>query len=580
MTESEKTFDPKMSLAKGLFLGNIVEQNLFPFPELGSDEKETIEMVVDSIDRFMESKKEELKRYDELGEQPEEYIQALKELGLFGLIIPEEFGGFGLSSMGYARVLAQTSRYDGSTSLTIGAHSSIGMKGVLLFGNQSQKEAYLPKLATGEMIAAFCLTEAGSGSDAASIKTQAKKNSDGSWVLNGEKIWITNGPFADFFTVFARTESEHGKLSAFLVERSWPGISTGPKEDKLGIRASGTCTVSFTDVQIPAENLLGTEGMGFLIAMAILNNGRSGLGGGCVGSMKECIKLASAQSKDRKQFGRSISEFGLIKEKISQMTVDCFAAESVVNVVAHYIDNDFEDYSTEAAISKVFGTEALWRTVNESLQISGGNGFMKEFPYERFLRDSRINMIFEGTNEILRLFIALSGMKLAGEYLKNIGKSGSAFFNDPIKGFGVLGDYASKKFTRLTTLGRDRLSLVHESLDGDAAVYEHYTLEFASAVEKVLKEHGKEIIGKQFLSKRVADICIDLVVGLSVLSRVTHLIAQKGQDNCTKELAIAHIFTQQAKRRMKQNLRRLERNEDQLQAELSDSIVENGGVDF
>jgi len=579
MSEEEKGFDRTLSVGKALFLGNIVEQNIFPFPELSVEEQETIDMVVDSIDRFLGSKREDHKRYDLQGEQPQEYIDSLKELGLFGLIIPEEYGGFGLSSMGYARVLQQTSRYDGSTSLTIGAHSSIGMKGLLLFGNAEQKKKYLPALATGEMIAAFCLTESGAGSDAASVKTSAAKNPDGSWTLNGEKIWITNGPFADFFTVFARTDSKDGKLSAFLVERGWEGISTGPKEDKLGIRASGTCTVSFSDVNVPAENLLGEEGKGFLIAMAILNNGRSGLGGGSVGGMKECIKLASQQAKDRKQFGRSISEFGLIKEKISQMTVDCFAAESVVNLVAYYIDNDFEDYSVEAAISKVFGTEALWRVVNEALQISGGNGYMKEFPYERILRDSRINMIFEGTNEILRLFIALSGMKLAGEYLKEIGKSGSSIFNDPIKGFGVLGGYASKKFSQLTSLGRERLSLVHKSLSDDAAVYEDYTAQFSRAVEKVLKIHGKNIIGKQFISKRIADTCIDLVVGLATISRVSHMIAKNGEDSCSRELAIARIFTQQAKRRMNQNLRRLERNEDDLQEKLSDQIVERGGVD-
>ncbi|MCL4158254.1 UNVERIFIED_CONTAM: hypothetical protein GTU68_036421, partial [Idotea baltica] len=478
-------------------------------------EKEVLTMVIDSIDKFMEGKKEEFNEHDLKGEQPEEYLNSLKELGLFSLIIPEEYGGLGLSNTGYARTIQQISRYDSSTSLTIGAHSSIGMKGLLLFGNDQQKEKYLPKLATGETIAAFCLTEAGAGSDAASIKTKAVKDGE-DWILNGEKIWITNGPTAGFFTVFAKTDSENGKMSAFIVEANWEGVSSGPKEDKMGIRGSATSTINFKDVKVPKENLLGEEGKGFKIAMAILNNGRTGLGGGCVGGIKRCIKLAVEQSSQRKQFGTPISQFKLIKEKIAQMTVDCFAVESVVAMVGHYIDSGAEDYSTEAAISKIFATEALWNSAHEALQIAGGNGFMKEYPYEMIVRDSRINMIFEGTNEILRLFIALSGMKDAGSYLKETQKGISKIFNDPIKGFGLMGEYSSKKFTELTSLGRDKLE-VNSELKSEAEVYEIYTVELGKVTESILKKYGKEIIGKQFISKRLANVAIDLFVGTCIL---------------------------------------------------------------
>ena len=228
----------------------------------------------------MKENQSKFREFDAKGEQPQDYINALKELGLFGLIIPEDFGGVGLSNLSYSRVLQQVCKEDASTGLTIGAHSSIGMKGLVLFGSQAQKEKYLERLATGEMIAAFCLTEAGAGSDAASIKTSATKNPDGSWTLTGEKIWTTNGPIADFFTVFARTESENGKISAFLVERDFEGVESAAKEDKLGIRASATSVVTFDNVKIPAENLLGEEGLGFKVAMGILNNGRTGLGMG------------------------------------------------------------------------------------------------------------------------------------------------------------------------------------------------------------------------------------------------------------------------------------------------------------
>src|SRR5271165_965792 len=307
-----------MSVAKGLLAGRIVEEGLFPYPQLRPKDREVLAMMLEAIDQFLEPKHQDFKRWDREAAQPPEFIQSLRDLGLFGLIIPEEHGGLGLSNAGYARVLAQTSAHDSSVSLTVGAHSSIGMKGILLCGTAEQRARYLPKLAAGEMIAAFCLTESGACSDAASIRTQAVKNADGSWTLNGEKIWITNGGIADLYTVFARTSSAAGKISAFIVEAKWPGVSHGSHEDKMGIRAS-TTTVNFADVQVPAENVLDVEGKGFKVAMAILNNGRTGLGGGAVGGMKALIALAAAQAQSRKQFGGPIAEFALIREKIAQM---------------------------------------------------------------------------------------------------------------------------------------------------------------------------------------------------------------------------------------------------------------------
>lgn len=569
--------DPGQSPAKSLFTGEILEQNLFPFPKTSDEQKELLDLVLDSVDRFLDGRQDDFAAWDLAGGQPSEFVQGLRELGLFGLIIAEEYGGIGLSNAGYARTLEQSSRYDSSASLTIGAHSSIGMKGLLLFGTEAQKAQYLPKLASGEMIAAFCLTESGSGSDAASVRTKAVKSADGSWTLNGEKIWITNGGIADFYTVFARTDSAAGKLSAFVVEKDWDGVTTGIKEDKLGIRASSTTTVSFSDVKVPAENLLGEEGKGFKIAMSILNNGRTGLGGGSVGGMKTCIALAVKQAQKRKQFGKSIAEFGLIKEKIGQMTVDCFAAESVVRVVSHYIDSGVEDYSVEAAMSKIFASEAMWRASNEALQIAGGNGFMKEFPYERIVRDARILTIFEGTSEILRLYVALSGMKVAGKLLKELSSAVDEIFNNPIKGFGVLSEYAGRKITQLTSLGRNRImNLVPGPLQDEALIYEKYALELARVTDVLLRRHGKAIVEKQIALKRIADVSIDMFVGLCVLSRVS---AMPPDDSAryAKALAIAKLFSQQAKRRMNQNIRRILRNEDEEMKSLADFIVDEQG---
>lgn len=563
--------------AKALFSGEIIQSALWPFPAIESEQKEMLDMVVESVDRFMADTQDKFGEWDRVGEQPEEFVEALRELGLFGLIIPEEYGGIGLSNAGYSRVLQQSSRHDSSASLTIGAHSSIGMKGLLLFGTDVQKKQYLPRLATGELIAAYCLTEPGAGSDAASIQTKAEKDPNGDWILNGEKTWITNGGIADFFTVFARTDGDGGKISAFIVERDFPGVSSGQKEGKLGIRASSTTSVNFTDVKVPAQNLLGEEGKGFKIAMAILNNGRTGLGGGAVGGMKTCIALASKQAMERKQFGQSIAEFGLTKKKIAEMTVDCFAAESAVWMVAHYIDSGYSDYSIEAAISKVFASEAIIRSADTALQIAAGSGYMQELPYERIFRDSRIMTIFEGTSEILRLFIALSGMRDAGQLLRELGSAVEGIFNNPIKGFGLMSDYAGRRITNLTSIGQERIvGVVPDELRDDALIFEKYTLELARMTDVLLRRHGKGIINKQIALQRAADVVIDLFVGLCVLSRVSSMDADDSEQY-RQAISIAHLFSHQAKRRMNRNLRAMLHNEDESAKSLADYIYDVEG---
>jgi acyl-CoA dehydrogenase family member 9 len=564
------------SAAKNLFFGEILEENLFPYPQMRERDRELLGMMADSIDDFLSPQHADLKKWDKDAHQPAEFIQSLRDMGLFGLIIPEEHGGMALSNAAYARVLSQTSRHDSSVSLTIGAHSSIGMKGILLSGNDEQKARYLPKLASGEMIAAFCLTESGAGSDAASIRTTAKKNEDGSWTLNGEKIWITNGGIAQLYTVFAKTDSPEGKMTAFIVEAGWPGVSHGPHEDKMGIRASSTTTVVMQDVRVPAENMLGDEGKGFKVAMGILNNGRTGLGGGAVGGMKTLIQLATAQAKDRKQFGKAIAEFGLVREKIAQMTIDCFAAESAVWMVAHYIDSGCDDYSVEAAISKVFASEAIQRSAYEALQIAAGNGFMKEFPYEQVTRDSRILSIFEGTNEILRLYIALSGLKDVGSSLSELKSAVGDIFNNPIKGFGVLSGYASKRLRESTGFGNDKiLSKLDPRLKPAAEIYEKYVVELSKAGDTLLRMHGKKIADEQYQLKRVGDVAIDLFVGLCTLARADAL-SKSDAKNGQQAVTIAATFAQQAKRRMAGNVRGMARNEDEDRDALAGFILENG----
>jgi acyl-CoA dehydrogenase family member 9 len=565
-----------LSPIKGFFLGRILDPALFPFPKVANETKENVELLLASIDRFMTHNSEHFTTFDKEAIQPEWYLKQLKELGLFSLIIPAEYEGLELSSIGYARIIQQLSHYDGSTALTVGAHSSIGMKALLMFGTAEQKKRYFNKLATGESIAAFCLTESSAGSDAAAIKTTAVKNNEGHWILNGEKIWITNGPIASFFTVFARTGEDGAKgISAFIVERSWNGVEVGKKEDKLGIRASATSTVLFKDVQVPADCIIGNIGDGFKIAVSVLNNGRSGLGGGCIGAMKRCINLATQQALERKQFGQTISNFPLIQEKLTSMTVKCFATESIVQMVSSYIDEGMDDYSVEAAVAKVFATESLWYCAYESLQIAGGNGYIKEFPYEIITRDSRINTIFEGTNEILRLYIGLTCAQETGKYLKNIQEAVGEIISTPIESFETISQYIMNKIVSLATIPNKVSDNLDIKLHEYQKILNRYIVALGTNTEYLVKKYGKDLINQQLMVKRLADIAIDLFTGYCVLSRASSLLNQNPEDS--QVLNIVKIFIHDAKRRMRSNLRRIEKNEDKAITELSNHLVGSGG---
>jgi acyl-CoA dehydrogenase family protein 9 len=579
MAEREAT---KPSFMRALCMGSIEEELIFPYPELRAEEKRTLREVIGAVDSLLGPRAADFRRWDVEAELPQAFLDELRQFGLFGLVIDEAHGGLGLGSAAYSRTLQQVARHDASVAVTIGAHSSIGMRGLLLYGTEAQKARYLPELASGQRIAAFCLTEPGAGSDAASIRTHAERDGD-HWVLNGEKLWITNGGIASFFTVFARTEGEgRGRITAFLVTPEMGGVSHGPHEDKMGIRASSTTTVSFDNTRVPDDHVLGPVGNGFKVAMNILNNGRTGLGGGAVGAMKEVIGLAAVHARERKQFGRAIAEYELIQHKLGQMAMDCYAAESVVNLVAHLIDRQTQDFAVEAAISKVFASEALWRVADEALQVAGGLGYMRELPYERVVRDARINRIFEGTNEVLRLFIALTGMSDVSSQLKELAASLKGVFNDPIKGFGVLSDYARRQAGLRTRFGQERrrFAKISERLGDVTPIFEENTRKLAQTVDSILRRHGRHIIGQQLISRRLADVMIDLYVMAAVFSRVSTRLAHAPGPEAEKELIIARAFARQAGARIQQNFERLEDNEDKLLKQLSDHVLEKEGYSW
>jgi len=568
------------SFSKGLFFGKVLSERVFPYPETDESEKDVLQMTADAIQKM--GRDLDIPRIEKEKRIPPEFLAKFKEMGLFGLIVPEEYGGFGMSTAGYVQMFAELSTVDGSIGTTIGAHQSIGLKALLMFGTEEQKKKYLPLLASGEMIAAFALTEPEAGSDAGSIRTTATLSEDGKfWTLNGSKIWITNGGIATFYTVFAKTrhpERPAGKqdaITAFIVTRGMEGFTNGIEENKLGMRGSSTTALSFDNVRVPNENVLGEPGKGFKIAMGVLNNGRIGLGGACALGSRTLIQRAVDHATQRHQFGKPLSDFGLIQSKLANMMIETYAAEAMVRVTTNLMDEGEADYSVEGAICKVFNSEACWRTVNECLQIAGGTGYMVEYGYERVLRDSRILMIWEGANEVLRLFIGLSGLQGPGEQLKEVSRALRQPMENVLGSIGILSDFGVRWIQRRVG-STDRVVGVHPLLAIEGEVFESYVGQLAESTEIALRKHGKQIIDNQFAIKRLAEITIDLFALACTLSRASAAVEKKGESGAAQDLRLARAFCRKARRRMAENLRRLNKNDDELEKQIAKNLCQTG----
>lgn len=496
-----------------------------------------------------------------------ELLAAAGELGLLMLDIPESYGGLGTDKTTSMLVTEQMVCVP-SWAVTMGAHVGIGSLPIVFFGNDEQKRIYLPKLATGELIAAYALTEAGSGSDALAAKTTATEDGD-FYVLNGVKQWITNAGFADVFTVFAKVGGE--KFTGFIVERGDKGVSIGPEEHKMGIRGSSTCELILDNVRIPKDRLLGRIGKGHKIAFGILNIGRLKLGVGAVGGSKYALKLAVDYAKERKQFGKSISEFGLIRHKLARIACGIYATESMgyrttgsidafiaaggrSTAVAHdheaRVQQAVEEYSIECAILKVFGTEQLDFTIDEALQIFGGYGYTEHFPIERLARDARINRIFEGTNEVNRLLIPGTLLKRA-----------------------VMGRVKLLEFVTQVTEELKNPDLIPVSVDGSLLGREKRATELSKRIVTyvaniAIQKHMAELEERQDILGVLADMMIDVYLMDSVVARTSQNIPSFGRDKTAIQREMTTLLVADAYDRVVQNARRLAASiaeEDELQ---------------
>jgi acyl-CoA dehydrogenase family protein 9 len=575
------------SVVGSFFFGEVDEKLTFPFPSLSPEQLEIGREFCSAIARYADENIDG-EKFDHEAKIPEEVIKGLAELGMCGLIVPEELGGMGLDYTLYARVFSEIAGRDGSTATFLGAHQSIGYRGLLLAGTDEQKQKWLPLLASGEKIAAFCLTEPGSGSDAYSIKTKAVKDGD-HYVINGQKLWITNAGLADFYTVYCKTDHEIDgetveKISCFIVEKGMEGLTFGEKENKMGIRASETRAVFLDNVRVPASNMLGEPGKGFKLAMNTLNSGRISLGAGCIGGMKQLIKMAIDHANNRKQFGQPIVEFGMIQEKIARMAALTYALESMVYMTTENMNKGLKDYYLETAVCKVFGSEALWEVVDNALQIAAGNGYMKEYPYERYMRDTRINLIFEGTNEILRAFIALSGIRGPSEKLKELGKLsnvGSAL-EDPIKSLGVLTDFAKNRISKM--IPTRHLSQAHEKLEEWGDEFSSMLGGFSIQVENTLMKYGKNIIGNELPQRRIANMAIELYCMVCVISRTTAVLNDEKQSEEQKEycLNLAELALKRSRHQFVSNHKEMTKNTDKIIKKVSAQVSkqESYGLDI
>jgi alkylation response protein AidB-like acyl-CoA dehydrogenase len=437
----------EIGFAKGLFFGQHLGDRLLAYPRHEHDEQ--ADDLVAKLRDFCTREIDPV-AIDRQAQIPDSVVRGLGRLGVLGACLPRSCGGLAMSQTAYCRILEVLGGHCGSTALFVNAHHSIGPRALVLFGTPEQQSRWLPKLASGEWISAFALTEPEAGSDAANVQSTATPTPDGSgFVINGEKRWITNGGIAQVLTVMARTPADNGresKITAFLVTPDMPGFQVVEKRmEKLGVRGTATSRLAFQNMFVPRENVLGQLGKGLKVALTVLDFGRTTFGASCTGAAKFCVARAVAHANTRVQFGQTLGNFELVKEKLAYMQAGTFAMEACTYQTAALIDSGEGDFMLETAMLKVFATETLWRILNDTFQLHGGTAYFTDQPFERMLRDARINTIGEGANDVLRAFTALVGMRDVGLELKGVLDA----ISYPLGNLTRLGRFAGRKMGSL-----------------------------------------------------------------------------------------------------------------------------------
>jgi len=566
MATVDRTVRP--SFTKSLFAGRVASELAFPWPAMADEERARVDAAVGDLRGVLDAY--DPWRAEREGWVGDDTVRALGDLGLTGLFVAEEYGGRGLSQTGYCRVMEEFGRVDGTLSVVMGVHQSIGTKPIHLFGTDDQKARWLPDLAAGRKLAAFVLTEPNVGSDAYQLETWAERQSDGSWLLNGEKRWIGNGD-KDVLTVFARSDLGH---VALVVEKGAEGLSTGPRFETLGLKGNHLQRVHFKDVRVPAENLLGEPGDGFRIAMNTLNNGRMSMGTAISGGMKEFLRLSVEHTGRRQQFGRPLADFGMVGDKLAWTTRQIYGLESMSYLTTGLVDRGDADYALESAMTKVVASDVGWHALNRAFQLHGGTAYMADHPLSKALRDFRIFPIFEGANDVMRAYVALNGLKALSEELPDVG---SLRLGRPAEAIGVIGPYVAGRVQRRLAPGRP--VGVHPSLARHAAEVAEQAGRLRDRAEAALRKHGSRVQEAQLVQRRLADAAAGITAQTAVLSRVTHAIEAGGPD-VEAERHVAVGFCKQSARQVARHLRALEVNDDDHVARLAEATRASGGYPF
>ena len=482
-----------------------------------------------------------------------------------------------MSQTQYCRLVERLAGHCGSTSLFVNAHHSIGPRAIVLFGNEQQQAQWLPKLATGEWISAFALTEPEAGSDAGNVQTTATPTEDGTgYKLNGQKRWITNGGIAQALTVMARTPvdgSDQTTVTAFLVSPDMPGFEVVEERmDKCGVRGTATGRLAFHDMFVPRENVLGELGKGLKIALTVLDYGRTTFGASCTGAAKFCVDHAVKHCNTRVQFEQSLGNFELVKQKLAYMKAGAFAMESATYQTAALMDSGDGDYMVETAMLKVFATEVVWEIINDTIQLYGGKGYFTDEPFERMMRDARINTIGEGANDVLKVFIAAVGMRDVGMDLQGVLEA----LKSPFGNVSTLSRFAKRKLGSLVI--SPHVPVKSAQLTDDAAKLGGLVGKLGSNVERLLRKYQEDIVDSQYHLRRIADVATEIYVSASVLKRLDFILAGSNGNAAKREDAVltGRYYLQTARRRMQQNLNELWSNDDNETTALADRMLAEG----